>query len=197
MKKVCYHRVMNYTTDHVAKLYSITTETVRNWCKEYAMYLSANANPGARRQRAFTEEDMKVFSFIAEMRQQGASFEDIRASLEIGQRGDAPGIEADELQNLIVGEVEKRLSLEVSMLRTALAEMNEKVREADRLKEENIRLKALLEVTQQTDHQRIDDLSGQLKAAQEELRRLEREIGRAYHEGYLEATQRDSGKQRE
>jgi DNA anti-recombination protein RmuC len=50
-------------------------------------------------------------------------------------------------------------------------------------KDENIRLKERLEVTETSALRRIDELSTQLEKAQEEIKKLNREIGRLEAQG--------------
>ena len=78
---------MNYATRHVGQLFHVSGETVRNWANEFAAYLSVVGNPPKGRQRRFTDEDLAVFSLIAEMKNRGATFDEIHAALAAGQRG--------------------------------------------------------------------------------------------------------------
>lgn len=173
---------MAYTTSDAEVIFKVSPQTIRNWAREFARYLSVNANPDEGRTRIFTEEDMQVLDLVAQMKSQGKQYEDIHAALMAGERGNRPGYSSDEVRALVTGEVERRLHMEIQVLKRQLEIAERKLEAAEHTNDENIRMQALLE----TSNHRIDDLSTQLKSAQDELRRLEREAGQAYYRGRLD-----------
>lgn len=82
-----------YTTGDVIQLFkangrdTISRQTISNWCKEFAEYLSVTANPPNGSHRRFTQEDLNILALISSMKEMGGTYEDIHASLRIGQRG--------------------------------------------------------------------------------------------------------------
>lgn len=173
---------MAYTTSDAEVIFKVSPQTIRNWGREFARYLSANANPDEGRTRIFTEEDMQVLDLVSQMKSQGKQYEDIHAALLAGERGKTPGFSSDEVRALVTGEVERRLHLEIQVLKRQLELAERRLADAEQVREDFIRTQALLE----NSSRRIDDLMGQLKAAQDELRRLEREAGQAYYRGRLD-----------
>lgn len=173
---------MNYTTSDAEVIFKVSPQTIRNWSKEFSRYLSATANPEEGRTRIFTEEDMRVLDLVARLKVEGKQYDEIHAALLAGERGNPPGVSSDEVRALVAGEIERRLHLEIQVLKRQLEIAEKKLEEAEHAKDDNIRLQALLE----TSNRRTDELSAQLKAAQDELRRLEREAGQAYYRGRLD-----------
>lgn len=66
------------TVSDIANRHQVTKNTVRNWCSEFAAYLSDSATSTPRR---FTETDRRVFGLVADMRAAHHSYADIRAAL--------------------------------------------------------------------------------------------------------------------
>lgn len=174
---------MAYTTNDLKTLFNVAPETIRNWTREFSRDLSITANPESGRNRLYDEDDLQILDLIHKMRESGSSYEEIHAALDAGQRGSGPGVTPEELRSIVTGETERQLSLEVQMLRRQLAIASERLQEFDVLRERNIRLDAEKEAEQR----RAEELSTQLKASQEKLEALLREVGRAYHEGYVAA----------
>ena len=169
---------MAYATRHVCTLFNVSPETVRTWAEEFAEYLSRSANPGGGRHRQFTEDDMRVLALVSEMKRDNMMYADIHATLKTGQRGAPPPLPASEVQALVVSERETQILAQVQKLQERIAELQQ---ERDTLlpyKDENIRLKERLEVTEMTTQRRITELASQLEKAQEEIKKLNREIGR-------------------
>jgi DNA-binding transcriptional MerR regulator len=79
-----------YTLDQVANLFSTSRENARRWCLEFEKYLSEDANPPTPRKRLLNDDDLAVFSLIAEMKGQGRVFADIHDALDAGKRGAVP-----------------------------------------------------------------------------------------------------------
>lgn len=79
-----------YATRDVTTRFGVSRQTVRVWALEFENNLSPTANPEKGRQRNFTDDDLQVFALIAEMKEKGATFEEIHAALASGQRGNIP-----------------------------------------------------------------------------------------------------------
>ena len=186
-----------YSSTHVATIFHVSTETIRNWSDEFSRYLSFMANPGKGRTRTFSDDDMTVLSLIAEMKGKGSTFEEIHVALGQGQRGDLPDLEVDEVKAIISGDQERRLNLEIEYLKRSLQDAAARAQDRDRLNEENIRLKVQLEAT----HERVEQLLAQLRSTEatqqksnaEAIQRVEdlsRQIGESYAKGFIEALER-------
>ncbi len=174
---------MNYTTSEAKAIFNRDEQTIRNWAKEFAEFLSPMANPQKGRSRTFTEDDMRVFDLVAKLKDEGKQYVDIHTSLKSGQRGDLPVVSPDELRALTVGQIERRLSLEIQHLKGDLAEAREQLKELVDVKAHNARLEERIELREE----QVKTLTTQFNKANEELRQLERQVGRSYHEGYLDA----------
>jgi DNA-binding transcriptional MerR regulator len=165
-----------YTSRHVCILYKVTAETVRNWSEEFSEYLSATANPGKGRHRNFTDRDMRVLALIAEMKQQGRTYEDIHMALKAGSLGEPP-IPPIEIEALGAENEEQNLAVQVERLNQALTLLKEErdtaLAHIRPVEDENVRLKA-----------QVEYLSDQHERDTQSVRKLEREIGRL--EGELE-----------
>ena len=81
---------MIYTTQHICGMFKVSHQTVKNWAKEFAVYLSPTATPEHNRQRVFTEDDIRVFALVHNYRNTGKVFEDAHLALQSGQRGEVP-----------------------------------------------------------------------------------------------------------
>jgi DNA-binding transcriptional MerR regulator len=79
-----------YSLDQIANMFDTSRENARRWALEFQEYLSDNANPPERRKRLLNDDDLAVFSLIAEMKAQGRIFADIHAALAEGKRGPIP-----------------------------------------------------------------------------------------------------------
>jgi DNA-binding transcriptional MerR regulator len=169
---------MAYSSRHVCVLFGVAPETVRNWTEEFLRYLSPTANPGKGRHRGFSEEDMKVFALIADMKKQGRVYDDIHAALRNGQRGEAPALPADEMQALLITDQKHEFALQIQRLETEIGrlqqERDEVVSQLQPTRDENIRLQARLEAAQE----RIQALSEQLEKERRRVEDLNREVGR-------------------
>lgn len=188
---------MLYTSTHLAAIFHVSTETIRNWTEEFSDYLSVTANPGKGRTRNFTEPDLEVFALIDELKKGGSTFADIRASLSNGQRGHAPPLSVTEVRTLISSEQEKRLTLEIEILQRELGNALARAKEAEAIKTENIQLRAQLDASEQ----RLQEVMAQLreaheageKALREAMKRTEelsRQVGemsgQSYVKGFME-----------
>jgi len=169
---------VKYSTRHVCTLFQVSSETVRTWAEEFKDYLSVHANPGTGRHRQFTEEDMTVLSLVSQMKRDNMTFADVHVSLKSGQRGNSPVLPASEVQALVVGEREAQLSSQIQKLQEIIVQLEQERDTLLPIREENIRLKARLEMGEESAHKRIQELVTQLEKAQEEIKQLNREIGK-------------------
>ena len=152
-----YNNPMDYTTQHIQAFFgNISHQTVKNWCREFAKWLSPTATPGNNKQRRFTDDDLSVFALAHEMLNKGKTYEDVQAALAAGSRGEIPSESVDLLPAPVSGQV--------LALRDSLDTAHSEIR----------RLQSAL------DEQRGRDklLEEQLAAAQAEIKALNREIGR-------------------
>ena len=81
---------MEFTSQQVEQMFSISRETVRTWVGEFSDYLSPTARPPKGRQRHFTEEDLAVFALVAELKEKRWRFADIHPLLHSGERRQPP-----------------------------------------------------------------------------------------------------------
>jgi DNA-binding transcriptional MerR regulator len=179
-----------FTTKHAQVLFRVASpQTIRNWAKEFAPYLSPSATPGSGNTRQFTVEDMKVLALIAQLSSEGRSFNDIHASLASGQRGELPSISPEEIDVLVAGEIERQLSTQLhesqELARRLQEELDELKTQVQPVHNENIRLKAQIEDRDI----RIQELKQQLVEAQERIARLAEEKGQSYVKGIMDALQ--------
>ncbi len=175
-----------YKSKDAQLLFEVSSETVRNYVKEFATYLSPTANPGKGSHRLFTPDDLAVFALIVDMkRNQGRPFEEIHAALVNGQRGELPDLTRADI---IAIDFSRRGLDAIEILRNELEEA--KKREAQ-LVAQVIELKQKPEALQQTiisleaqkgelrrqnerQEQRISELTQQMQDA------FERGFGRGF-----------------
>jgi len=67
----------------LAEMFDVTPNTVRNWAKRYAEFLSAGANPGVGHQRTFSTRDVNVFSFVSSYLADGLNHDEIRGAIAL------------------------------------------------------------------------------------------------------------------
>lgn len=189
-----------YSSRHTATIFGVALETIRNWADEFQDYLSPTATPGRGKHRMYTFDDLRVFSLVADLKKQGMTYTDIHASLRNGQRGQPPALPPEEIQALVVGDQERRLSLEVEYLQRSLIRAQQELdeartalKEATQIREEKVRLETRLEAEQQRieDKERqIQELKGELGSAQRRIEELLRESGQQYAKGLMDALER-------
>ena len=144
-----------YSASQVAQLFKTARETIRNWAIEFKDELEPNANPGEGRQRSFSDRDLEVIALISEMKGQGKLYADIHAALANGQRGDVPA----DVSAIVPTDTPRptQLQARVNFLEAELQTARE---------------------TDQRNQAQIELLTRQLEAAQQEIKSLNREIGR-------------------
>jgi DNA-binding transcriptional MerR regulator len=147
---------MAYSTRHVSDLFGVSRQTVRTWSIEFADFLSPGATPGEGRRRQFNEDDLRVFALIREQKKAGMLFEDIHLALGNGLMGDLPsGVDLAVSKG---GQEKMRgLSKRVAELEGELS----KAREHGNIQAVQIKM-----------------LEEQINQQKEEIRQLNREIGR-------------------
>jgi DNA-binding transcriptional MerR regulator len=182
---------MNYATRHAADLFTVSPETIRNWANEFAEHFSVVGNPPKGKQRRFTLEDLEIFSLIAQMKEQGATFDEIRAALANGQRGALPPLPIAEMDTTLAPEKEKHLAVQMQYLQQQLikveTERNMAQAQLQPLKDEIIRIQAQLDTSNGMYETRIEELNEQVKDAQKRIEGLIRETAEAYYRGLLES----------
>lgn len=146
----------NYTAKHVTRLFDVSRETSRQWAIEFADYLSAGAQGGEGRRRDFNDDDLEVFALIHEMRKRGLQYDDVKAALDNGQRGEIP-----DMPTVLTAGDEKR---QVLMLRQKIETLQ--IQRND-LKVSNSRLEGENAV-----------LREKLDRAEQEIRDLYRQVGK-------------------
>lgn len=162
-----------YTVKHVAALNNVAEETVRLWAQEFKRHLSPNANPGSRRQRFFSDEDMKVLDLIATMKDEGKTFADVHVALDAGERGTRPEAPPDELQALIVSQDEQKLVELNEELRQRVLSLQAEIRRLQEMEKDNIRLTTKLESMSE----RAERAEEHVKELLEERGKLREELG--------------------
>lgn len=161
-----------YTTGQLASLFSVNTETIRRWTKEFTRHLSVQATPGNSRTRLFNDEDVSVLALVANMKTSRATFEDIHAALDSGQRGE---IEFPEPSSVTVpsDRIQQQLVHLQNELEMALIEAGEFREENARLSERNKELTRRAENAEA----RAIDLTNEVMKLQRELGRMEGQLG--------------------
>lgn len=143
------------TTKDVTKLFDVTGQTVRNWTKEFSVYLSPSATPqskGAR--RTFTIDDLAIFALIVEKTQNGETYEQIKKALENGERAEPPEIieEAPDITEqftsreiILVSKITQERDIALGQLKQIKEDRDADREKVDRLNQEIGRLKFELE----------------------------------------------------
>ena len=101
-----------YIPSDVAKMLDVHPNTVRQWAKEFAPFLSAGANPPRGVHRAYTSDDIAVIRHIADMsRAQNMPWPAIAAALAQMPAEDlrAPIVEAQQNAPEATGRTEGAL----------------------------------------------------------------------------------------
>jgi len=145
-----------YNTRHVANLFNLSRETVRKWCLEFGEFLSPTGQGGGKRHRYFTDDDLRVFSFVAQSKKDGATYADITASLKNNARGEIPS----DVQMLAVTSPQK----DSGLLQRQVAGLTQRVHD--------------LEIELAERRGRESALTEQIGSLQKEIARLNREIGK-------------------
>lgn len=156
---------LTYSSRHIASLFNISRETVRVWSHEFGKYLSPTAQPEPGRHRNFTDEDLRVFSLVSDMKNRGAIYEDIHAALAAGQRGEPPLATARHIVGSETATVLAQARQRITDLERQVMQLDFAIRPTQ---DENVKLKALLEYTK-----------SELEQARQENRELLLKLGKA------------------
>lgn len=180
-------------TAEVAAYYKRTDQTIRAWAREFSRHFSPTANPGGGKGRNYTVEDLEVIALIAEMKDRNATYEEIHAALDAGQRGDPPNLSTADLKVLRATEGEKRAGFEIQALQQHIVDIQARMKQAEeRAEAAEIRAiqlgqdKAALTAETSVIKSELERAREELKAAQEENKRLSREVGTAHGQAYIE-----------
>jgi len=79
--------------------YDVQPNTIRTWTSTFAEFLSDGANPPKGEHRSYTDDDGRVIDLIATMRNEQKSYEEIRAALAEGDRGQWPQPDTQDAQD--------------------------------------------------------------------------------------------------
>lgn len=151
---------MIYTPEDLRKRFNVAKETLRQWSIEFAPYLSPSATPTDKgKHRLYTDDDLGVLALVAELKDRGVTFDEIHLALKNGQRGDVP----DDPDGLALIPQQQQ----VALIQARVLELQDEV---ERLKP--FEGQVMVERTLREHYQE------QLKIAQEEIARLNREIGK-------------------
>lgn len=144
-----------YSASQVATLFKTARETIRNWSIEFRDELEPNANPGENRQRSFSDRDLEVLALVSEMKSQGKLYADIHAALANNERGTIPS----DVSAIMPSDAPRpnQLQARVNFLEAQLATVQE---------------------SDQRGRAQIELLTRQLAEAQQEIKALNREVGR-------------------
>ena len=190
---------MQYRARDVSALYNVTPQTVGVWSSEFAEFLSPTANPGHKKKRLFTHEDMAVLDLVAQMRDQGANTDEIYSSLKAGSRGNTPAIQPNEVQAIVGAAHESRLSLENERLQQALLVAKNELERAkkdlerlDEVEKQNIRLEVQLETERQTKQEIFTLLKAQVDDLTKRNEDLSLRAGTEYARGFVDGIREDS-----
>jgi len=73
-----------WTTANLARRFGVSKNTIRNWGRRFAAYLSPSAAPAHGEAREFSDEDVYIFAAIAYYSAQGLTYDEIDALLVSG-----------------------------------------------------------------------------------------------------------------
>jgi DNA-binding transcriptional MerR regulator len=148
------------TTGEIQKIFSVSAQTVRNWCHEFREFLSPSATPTASgTRRRFTEDDLKVFALIVSMTAADQTYKDVKEALAKGERGALPELPDEEPDPTSLMSTE-----EFHRTRLLLKERDEAIGQVKQL---------MLQVEQDREHNRQI-----LQEKDQEISRLNRQIGK-------------------
>jgi len=154
-----------YRVNDIAPLFQVQGNTIRQWSEEFTSYLSDDANPQKGEVRLFSDNDLKVISLVAQMRNKRKTFDDIHASLAAGTRGEIPKSSSD------IVPIRNPLTLRVQEL---VEESNAQQIKIAKLETEIRILREQLDKTDNVDHkEELANLNQQIGKLQGKLESLE------------------------
>jgi DNA-binding transcriptional MerR regulator len=77
------HATHVYTVTEAAAIIAVSASQVRNWCAQFADYLSDQANPAPGQARALTAADVATLQRVAELRAAGVGYSEIPGQLAL------------------------------------------------------------------------------------------------------------------
>jgi ketosteroid isomerase-like protein len=155
-----------YTTARIIQALDISRETLRQWTVTFRSFLSPGANPGGRRERRYTAEDICVLAYIYMERKAASDYETISAQLMQGQRGEL----SPESKAILSGETSAEIILATEQLRLSLQQQTAAVAELQ------TQLTAAMRTCERQTGQ-IELLQQMLAAKEDELRQLYGKLG--------------------
>lgn len=165
-------------TNDVATMLDITTETVRDWCKRYADFLSDNATPNMGGTRSFTDDDILIFTTINTLRNQGMNHDQVLEQLNEGTRIEDVGVDYDQLLATPQGRAMtiqqlKNLNERISQLETDNEHMLNELRQKER---ELGKLEGELEIERGA-RETLDELRSEIAVLRYRLKQYEQQEG--------------------
>ena len=130
--------MLTYTTD-AAKACNVSLNTIRNWCRDYGIFLSPGASAKGEA-RAFTGRDIEVLKYVALLRSEGmqrdaiiqrlgeTSFSEIETNEPSDQGVDSTELTTVDTQEsqqqvpamlVILNDLEKRMDAKFEVLQQA------------------------------------------------------------------------------
>lgn len=153
----------------LARLFGVSPETVRQWTEVYAEFLTGNAQAKNTRHRLYMESDILVLATVARYSADGLSRAHIREKLLAGERVEHPGVANFGVDTRMVPAAAVEQLIDATELRIEL----------EQIKAERDKLLELLERERAEHREREEALRTELKAVQEKIAALQRELGRA------------------
>lgn len=155
-----------YQSRHIMTLFDISHQTVRVWAQEFERHLSAGANPATGQHRFFSYDDLQVFALIAQMRNEGESYDAIKAALASGARGQLPETAQDDvLLDITSTDAGARL----------LGQLETLINKVQKLEQDMMILRDYETSQLQTE---VEKLQSELTGEREKINMLNREIGK-------------------
>lgn len=147
-----------YSPIQVAELIDRTGAAVRNWSTVYAEFLSPLANPGKGASRFYSDQDTRILLFISQMKHRGLRDDDVRSQLASAQARD--WVDLPDLPDVTPLAAAVPMVPAAASMAALDAERRAYMRDLGRMEEQ------LNHMTQRND------------ALQDEMNKLQREIGR-------------------
>lgn len=162
----------------LAKLFGCSLTTIQNWCHEFDDYLI----PSKSKHRVYTEADVLTLATVAKLSTDGLNYSAIRERLKEGYRVDNPseanfGVDTRMIPAAAVEQIVDSTGLRVE-LEAVKNERDLLAASVNELKQELSRMRQNYDTKEAERNQKIDTL-------QEQIRQLERDLGRAETEARL------------
>ncbi len=165
---------MPLKTKQIADKLGVSANTIRNYCTEFAEFLSSGATPGGGAERSYTETDIDLLATIAAWKKRRLTYEEIKEKLEKGEHWFEgirfPREEAETDALVLIDQYYYSIKPFIQQLMAEREELKRQLREADR---EIGRLQALLDFGGIPTRDEVDELQRRI----EELEGLLREAG--------------------